>query len=156
MESTRDETQAERMDRNWNELLQELRVAQTGVQLLAGFLISMPFQNRFERLTENQQDLYAFTLVSSLVAVCLLLAPVPVHRALFRAGVKREVVRWGHRLAEGGMFFLALSLTLSGALICWAVFGITAGVLSGAGTGALLMGFWVVLPLALRRRGDTG
>src|SRR4051794_17651990 len=91
-----DETPAERADRNFVELLQELRVAQTGVQILFAFLLTLPFTNRFVSIDGFQRGVYVFTLVSSATTVALLVAPVAVHRLLFQRGRKRELVYVGH------------------------------------------------------------
>ena len=80
----RDESRAERMDRNWAELLQELRVLQTGVQLLAGFLLTLPFQARFETLDDYQTRLYLANVVLAALTTATILLPVSVHRRLFR------------------------------------------------------------------------
>lgn len=127
-------------------------MVQTGVQVLAGFLITLPFQARFTDLTVGQENLYLAVLVAALVAVCLLMAPVAVHRALFRERVKGATVQAGHRLTQWGIGFLALTLIGSGGLIGWVVDGGTAGAVGGVGTALLITGLWGVLPLSLRRR----
>src|ERR1700758_3978433 len=82
--SHRDETEQERLDRNWNNLLQELRVVQTGVQLLTGFLLTLPFQQRFTVLSHTMQMVYLVTVGCSVGATVLLITPVGIHRLLFR------------------------------------------------------------------------
>src|ERR1700689_2504573 len=89
----RDESEAERDDRNLAELLQELRVAGLGVQVLFGFLLSLPFTNRFSNLNAGQRHLYLASLVLSAVATALLLGPVAYHRVVFRRGRKERLVR---------------------------------------------------------------
>jgi hypothetical protein len=84
----RDESRAERMDRNWSELLQELRVPQTGVQLLAGFLLTLPFQARFVTLDDYQIRLYLANVVLAALTTATILLPVSVHRRLFRQGLR--------------------------------------------------------------------
>src|SRR5579875_1571606 len=88
----RDESEAERLDRNFNELLQELRVAQTGVQILFAFLLSIAFQHNFTKLSAEQRDLYIGTLVSAALAAVLIIAPVAAHRLLFRQHRKDTLV----------------------------------------------------------------
>ena len=88
----RHETPAERFDRNWDELLQELRVTQTGVQLLTAFLLSLPLQQRFPDLAAYQHALYLGAVALSVSATGLLVAPVAVHRALFRHHAKGRLV----------------------------------------------------------------
>src|SRR6202046_4554609 len=95
----RDESEAERDDRNLAELLQELRVAGLGVQVLFGFLLSLPFTNRFARLSHGQGDLYLATLVLSALATALLLGPVAYHRLVFRRGQKEGLVRAASTMA---------------------------------------------------------
>jgi Family of unknown function (DUF6328) len=89
----REESQAQRDDRNLGELLQELRVAGLGVQVLFGFLLSLPFTNRFTRLSPGQRDLYLASLVLAAVATALLVGPVADHRLVFRRGQKERLVR---------------------------------------------------------------
>jgi hypothetical protein len=86
----RDESEAQRADRNLGELLQELRVAGLGVQVLFGFLLSLPFTNRFTRLSPGQHNLYLACLVLAAVATALLLGPVAYHRLVFRRGLKER------------------------------------------------------------------
>ena len=90
---TRDETPQERADRNWNDLLQELRVSQTGVQLLAGFLATLPFQSRFETLDGFQRGWYVGLLALALGTVAVMLAPVAIHRRVFQEDSKPELVQ---------------------------------------------------------------
>src|SRR5581483_2525621 len=99
----RHETEVERLDRNWTELLQELRVVQTGVQLLTGFLLTLPFQNRFSQLSSGKQDIYLVTVVAAVAATCFLIAPVALHRTLFRQHARRVTVAAAHRLAVAGL-----------------------------------------------------
>ena len=100
-DTDRDETEAQRLDRNWSGLLQELRVAQTGVQLLTGFLLTLPFQQRFTQLDGVMRTVYLVTVACSIGATVLLVAPVSMHRLLFRParlqhrGVGRAHVRDG-------------------------------------------------------------
>jgi len=88
----RSETEDERADRRYAELLQELRVAQTGVQFLFAFLLTLAFTQRFVRITDFQLGLYVGTLVASAVAAALLIGPVPFHRIVFRRGLKPRLV----------------------------------------------------------------
>src|SRR5438045_490072 len=101
--SGRDETELERLDRNWNDILQELRVVQTGVQLLTGFLLTLPFQQRFTTLSRAERGLYLAAVAVSILATGFLQAPVSVHRALFRRHRRREQVLLAHRLAIIGI-----------------------------------------------------
>jgi hypothetical protein len=105
-----DETEKERADRNWNELLQELRVSQTGVQLLAGFLATIPFQSRFDELDAFQRGWYVGLLCLAFTTVGVMLAPVAIHRHLFRAGAKEEMVQAGHRFTSAALVLVGLLL----------------------------------------------
>ena len=91
------------MDRNWVELLQELRVVQTGVQLLTGFLLTLPFQSRFESLDRYQLTVYVVVLLLAVTAVVLFIAPVGYHRALFRQRSKDRLVAAGTAFAKAGL-----------------------------------------------------
>src|ERR1700743_405331 len=107
----RDETRAEQDDRNLIELLQELRVAGLGVQVLFGFLLSLPFTNRFTRLRPGQRDLYLASLVLSVVATALLLGPVAYHRLVFRQGQKEGLVQAANVMAVAGLAVVGLAVT---------------------------------------------
>ena len=147
----RDETPLERLDRQWNELLQELRVSQTSVQLLTAFLLSLPFQQRFQVITHAQRALYLITVALSLVATGLLLAPVSMHRRVFRRHERGELVEVANLLAQAGLAVLGLALAGVATLIFYVTegraFGITVGVL----TLIALTGLWFVAPLFFRR-----
>ena len=105
------ESVPERLDRNWNELLQEIRVLQTGSQLLAAFLVVLPFQSRFEDLDALQVGWYLGLLLLALVIVALLLTPVGMHRRLFRQRVKDEMVRVANTLLRTAILLLGVLLT---------------------------------------------
>src|SRR3954467_14665897 len=98
----RDETPTERLDRNWNDLLQELRVVQTGVQLLTGFLLTLPFQQRFASLNSTERGIYLADVSAAVCSTALLIAPVALHRLLFRQHARAEQVSIAHRLAMAG------------------------------------------------------
>jgi hypothetical protein len=152
----RDESPAERADRNWNELLQELRVSQTGVQLLTAFLLSLPFQQRFTTLGRGQHVVYVLAVAFSVIATGLLVSPVAVHRAVFRHHEKRQLVDMGDRAARGGLAFLALAVSDVVVLIFSVVVSPLAGGIAGAAALALLAGLWWVLPLRIRREARPG
>lgn len=107
----RGETETERLDRNWNSLLQELRVVQTGVQLLTGFLLTLPFQQRFDVLDPPMRITYLATVGCSVAATVLLIAPVGIHRLLFRRHRLRVLVSAAHRCAYAGLALLGSALT---------------------------------------------
>ncbi len=145
------ETEHERLTRNLNELLQELRVTQTGVQILTGFLLTLPFTQRFGGLDDVQRYAYLGVLVGSVVATGLLIAPVAFHRMLFRRGERRWLVRAANRSARLGL--LALALTTSG--VVWLVFDLVTDRTSAGIAGGLSLLFfgslWAVYPLVSRR-----
>ncbi|MFD7021588.1 DUF6328 family protein [Promicromonospora sukumoe] len=149
----RQESQAERADRNWNELLQELRVMQTGVQILTGFLLTLPFQSRFADLDRYQVTVYLALVVASVTATGLIVAPVSVHRALFRKQMKRNIVTLADRITRAALAVLALVITGATLLVFDVVVGRTAGIIAGASALVLLALLWVLLPVVLRRRG---
>jgi len=148
----RRETPAERLDRNWNEILQELRVTQTGIQILTGFLLTVPFQQRFAELTADQRRIYLTLLVLASVTTGLLVAPVSLHRWLFRRGAKSTLVTEADRLMRVGLVFLAV--VVSGVVLL--VFDVvtTRPVALGVAGGlfALLVGGWFVMPGILARK----
>ncbi len=141
------------LNRNWAELLQELRAAQTGVQVLTGFLVTVPFTSQFDTLSAGQQVLYVAVLTGAVTATCLILAPVAFHRLLFRQGRRMLLVETANRLALAGL--AALMLTLCGMvfLVVDVVFGIGWAVGGAAAAFALFVGVWVVAPIALARSG---
>lgn len=146
----RSETETERLDRNWVSLLQELRVVQTGVQLLTGFLLTLPFQQRFESLDTTMRVIYLVTVGCSIGATVLLEAPVAMHRLLFRRHRIRFVVSNAHRFAYAGLLMMGLSLTGVAVVIFGAVAGPAGGAIAGACAVTAQLGFWVALPLRLR------
>src|SRR5213592_1583011 len=110
-ESGRNETDVERLDRNLGELLQELRVALPGVQVLFAFLLTIPFNQRFALLTTAQERIYLATLLSTTIAAVLLIAPTAYHRLTFRKQQKERLVFVANRLAIVGLGFLAVAMT---------------------------------------------
>ena len=151
-EAARHETSMQRLDRNWSSLLQELRVVQTGVQLLTGLLLTLPFHDGFENLRAELRIVYLATVSCSIAATVLLIAPIGIHRAMFRRHRLDIVVTTAHRLAYAGILFLALTLAGVMVLIFGAVDDLAAGVLAGSVTALAIAVFWVVLPLWLRTR----
>jgi O-antigen/teichoic acid export membrane protein len=148
----RDETPTERLDRNWNELLQELRVVQTGVQLLTGFLLTLPFQQKFPSLGENERRVYMAAVSACILATGFLQAPVSVHRALFRRHRKKDTVQMAHRLAIVGIIFLACAVVSVTTLIFDVLLGWTEGLVAGGLAAALLLTLWLVIPWSVRMR----
>jgi hypothetical protein len=148
----RSETEIQRLDRNWLSLLQELRVVQTGVQLLTGFLLTLPFQQRFEILDTTMRAIYLTTVGCSIAATVLLESPVAMHRLLFRRHRIEFVVATAHRFAYAGLLLMGLSLTGVAVVIFGTVAGPAAGAIAGACAVTAGIGFWVVLPLRERHQ----
>lgn len=148
----RGETEIQRLDRNWADLLQELRVVQTGVQLLTGFLLTLPFQARFTILDTTMRVVYLATVVASVGATVLLVAPVATHRLLFRRHQLADLVAAGHRYAFAGMILLGVALTGVIVLIFDTVAGMGAAIAAGISFAVFFTGVWLFGPLYQRRR----
>ncbi|HEV7850762.1 MAG TPA: DUF6328 family protein [Mycobacterium sp.] len=148
----RDETEAQRLDRNWSSLLQELRVSQTGVQLLTGFLLTLPFQQRFTQLDGTMRAVYLVTVACSLGATVLLVAPVGMHRVLFRRHRLDSLVSASHACAFAGLVLLGVALVGVAVVIFNTVVGRTGAWIAGGATLAAFVTFWFLVPLPLRRR----
>jgi len=147
----RDETEAERDDRNLAELLQELRVAGLGVQVLFGFLLCLPFSSRFTRLTPGQRDLYLATLVLAAVATALLLGPVAYHRLVFRRGQKEGLVRAASVMAIAGLATVGLAVSAAVLLVTgFVASGPPAALITAFVTGVFGL-LWFAFPLIRRR-----
>lgn len=148
----RDETPLERWDRNFSELLQELRVAQTGVQVLFAFLLTLPFTNRFGTVTRVERITYVVTLVAAAAAIALLIAPASYHRMVFRQGRKLQLVETGSTLAALGLGCLLVAMLGAVFLVVDVVFGTPLA----AGLTAVLAGLyvflWYLLPFLRRDR----
>ncbi|WP_391654556.1 DUF6328 family protein [Streptomyces tamarix] len=151
-ESEPPETARERVNRRWNEILQETRVAQTGVQILFGFLLSVAFTPLFRELATTDRVIYVITVVLGASATASLIAPVSLHRFLSGQQMKDEMVDTAHRLMMCGMVLLALTIGCTLLLILHVV---VPGLLADLLVGAVMLWFalcWYVLPLWLRRR----
>lgn len=147
----RRETRLERYDRNWNELLQELRVTQTGIQVLFGFLLILPFQTTFADLGRLERGLYL--VVFGLIALSTLfnLAPVSAHRLLFQRDRKDDIVRIGDRFAKAGLICLALALVGATMLVVDLVMGPVTGIIAGCVLLVIAAVLWFAVPLTLQR-----
>ena len=148
----RRETALERIDRNWTDLLQELRVLQTGIQILTGFLLTLPFQQRFAELSNGQVFVYLSLVVLSVLITALLMSTVVMHRTFFQLRIKPELVR-------NSDILLRVTIVLVGFVLIGTL-GLVFDLVLGSGTGAvaavvlalILVFLWSVLPLAIRRR----
>jgi hypothetical protein len=148
---SRDESEAERLDRNYNELLQELRVAQTGVQVLFAFLLGIAFTQRYGSLVEYQRIFYVVTLVAAACTAILLIAPVAVHRLLFREHRKDDVVEFTARFATAGLALLAISMLSAVLFVLDVVLSLAASIVVTAVLAVLVLVIWVAVPLRKRR-----
>lgn len=148
----RRETPVERLDRNWTEILQELRVTQTGIQILTGFLLTVPFQSRFADLTADQREIYLVVVALAAVTTALLVAPVSLHRVLFRRHAKSVLVSGADRLMRLGLVFLALTVSGVVLLVFDVVVGRPGSVVAAAVILTLLVGTWFALPVGMARR----
>jgi hypothetical protein len=148
----RDETPEERADRNWNEVLQELRVLQTGTQILTGFLLALAFQPAFADLSDAQRAVYLGLVVLSAISSIVALAPVALHRVLFQQRAKPAVVRYGHvalitalltvSVLVVGVVAFVFDVVLGGAAAWWALIPLA----------LLILVLWLVVPAVMRVR----
>jgi len=147
---SRQETTAKRDDRNLGELIQELRVAGLGVQVLFGFLLSLPFTARFVQLSTAQRDLYLTSVTLAAVATTLLIGPVAYHRLVFRRGKKERLVRFANVVAILGLAAVAGAVLAAVLLVTWYVAGALAGGLITTVMGIMVCGLWFTVPLVSR------
>ena len=142
----------EQITRNWNELLQELRVMQTGVQILTGFLLTVPFTDRFGDLDDRQRTIYLALLIGSVVTTCLIVAPVSFHRVLFRQRQRPWLVSAAHVCARIGLAGLGLVSAAVVLLVFDVAAGTTAASIAAVAVLVLFVGLWWGVPLLARRR----
>ena len=146
----RHESALQRSDRQFGELLQELRVILPGVQVLFAFLLTVPFSARFDETTDLQQWLYFVTLLSTTVATVLLMAPTALHRLRFRRGMKGDIVDISHQLTLGGLAALAVAIVVAITLVTDVLFATWAALLVGGAVLVLVAALWCLLPLSRR------
>lgn len=146
MSYTRDESDGHRLDRNWTDLLQEFRVLQTGVQLLAGFLLTLPFHDAFEDLDGFQRGLYLALVLLAAVTTAGMLVPIAVHRRVFQRHVKHRLVLVGHKLAKVVLVLVACLITGIATFIFDVVLDRTAGLVVGAAMVVLSVVVLAVVP----------
>lgn len=151
IDTGRHETEAQRIDRNLAELLQELRVAGLGVQVLFGFLLSLPFTMRFTKLDGAQRGVYLTSLVLAAVATTLLIGPVAYHRLVFRQGMKEQLVRFANVLAILGLAAVGGAVLMAVLLVTDFVAGAVAAGVITAVLACMLGVLWFAVPLAQRR-----
>ena len=149
---TKDETKAERLDRELEELLQGLRVLLPGVQVLFAFLLTVPFSQRFTAVSGSDKGLFLAALVCAAIASALLIAPSAFHRILFRDREKEWIVLRSNVLAIIGTVFLAAAMLLALFVVSEVLYGsVVAGGVAG-GLGLLILVLWYIVPAARRAR----
>jgi len=145
--SGREESEGERLDRNFGELLQELRVALPGVQVLFAFLLIVPFQGTFAEITPFQEKVYFASLLLTAVSAALLISPTAHHRLTFRQQQKKQLIFLANRFAIAGLACLALAMTGSVMLATDILFDSEVAAAVGAAAALLYALLWFVLPL---------
>ena len=154
MNNGRNETEEERLDRKWNDLLQELRVMQTGAQLTAGFLLTLPFQQKFSELDDFARRLYLALVLLAALTTALVLAPVAIHRRLSGEHVKERLVQTAHRLVYGVLTCLTLLVSGMVMLIFDVVVDRTYAAVAAGSIFVVMVVLLVLLPHALVRDED--
>jgi SNF family Na+-dependent transporter len=144
----------QRLDRKWGDLLQELRVMQTGAQLTAGFLLTLPFTTKFPSLDGFQETLFLILVVVAALTTAVVITPVAVHRRISGEHVKERLVATAHRLVAVGLTLLAVLVTGIVVLIFDVVVDRTTALVLGAAVAVVLAGLLVALPLKLVGPGD--
>jgi hypothetical protein len=151
-----DETEKERIDRELIELLNELRVALPGVQVLFAFLLAIPFQQGFATVTATERRVYFVAVVLTVLSSTFLIAPSAHHRMRFRSRAKAQLLTAATRYAIVGLAFLSLAIAASLYLITELLYGGTAASVTAAVLGGFTAGFWFVVPLAYRSDDPEG
>jgi hypothetical protein len=146
-ETGREETEDERVDRNLQEMLGELRVALPGVQVLFAFLLVVPFNQRFADVTQFQKTVYFATLLFTAASTVCLIAPTVHHRLEFRQQHKAEIVRTGNRIVVLGLFLLAVAMTGAVLFITDFLYASTTTIVAAAALGAAFLLLWYAIPL---------
>jgi Family of unknown function (DUF6328) len=141
------ETPKERTTRKWNEMLQELRVAQTGIQIIVGFLLTIPFTDRFEDLSTVDEVAYLITVCSAILSAGLIIAPVAFHRVLFGKSEKEWLIGAANATARAGLALMAVTMTGAVFLIFSQVVGPTAAIVASSVCAVVLVALWLVVPL---------
>jgi len=149
---SRDETELERWDRNLADLLQEMRVALTGVQILFAFLLTLPFAARFDQTGPRDHAVYVVTLLASAAASALLLAPVSFHRRVFRQGRKDQLVRSASRLAQAGLACVLVAVVGAVFVVMDVIVGLAGAIAAAAGVAVMFVSLWYALPMRARTR----
>jgi hypothetical protein len=152
--SGRPESEQERLDRNYNELLQELRVAQTGTQILFAFLLTVSFTQLMRDADDFSHLLLAVAILASAGATGLLIAPVAFHRLVFHRRLKENLVSTASKLAQGGLVLLLVAMLATCMLALDAVLARGVAMVLTAAMAIWFLGFWYLLPISVRRRNE--
>jgi len=150
------ESDAQRYDRNWQDILQELRVTQTGNQILTGFLLALAFQQRFTQLPPFGVTVYLVLVGLACAATLLALAPVSLHRWLFQRHAKKEAVLIGSRILRVTLVAIALLIVGVALFLFYFVVSLAAGIIAAAVAAAMIIVLWVLLPVDVLRRDAAG
>jgi preprotein translocase subunit Sss1 len=145
-----DESESERNSRRLLELLQEVRVATAGVQILFGFLLAVPFQQGFQKISDFGKDVYLVVLICTSLSSALLIAPTALHRLLFRRGHKPEIIEYANRMTIMGLVLLAVSMIGVVLLLTYEIFGPGVAVAVTVPIAAVFVVTWFAIPLARR------
>jgi hypothetical protein len=148
--SERVESEQERLDRQLDQLLNELRVAMPGVQVLFAFLLAVPFQQRFGQVTDFQKNVYFVTLLAATAASALFIAPTAFHRLMFKARDKPHLIALSSKFAVAGLACLAIAMNGAVLLVSDVLFDSTTVIVTVAVTASLYIGLWFVLGLVRR------
>ena len=151
-----EEAPDERLNRELIELLNELRVALPGVQVLFAFLLTVPFSDRFGDLTGSQRAFYFATFVGTTIATGLFMAPTAYHRIRFREGDKERMLKTSNRFAIVGIGFLTLSVTMAVVLTADLMFGLATAAMIGLVAFVFLVGVWFAIPVTRKMRNGDG
>jgi hypothetical protein len=149
-----EESRRERVNRELIELLNELRVALPGVQVLFAFLLAVPFANGWSKVTESQKNIFFATLVATAISTACFIVPTAYHRLNFRNREKERILLLSNKFAIAGILFLALSMIGVLMLITDVIYSQTAALVTGALAFVMIGGLWLVLPLVRRRAED--
>ncbi|POH57274.1 DUF6328 family protein [Arthrobacter glacialis] len=151
-DSGRDETRNEQRDRQWDDLLQELRVMQTGTQIIAGFLLTLPFQSRFTELDQTATILYLCNVLLAALATCLMLVPVAMHRELLGLHVKDRLVASGHNILRIVLWLIGLLVVGTTALVFDMVLGRIEAIIVATALAVFLLAVLAAYPVLVRTK----
>jgi MFS family permease len=146
------ESEAERLDRNYGELLQEMRVLQAGVQILFAFLLTLAFQSSFAKTTDFQRNAYLVSLVTATLAAACIIGPVPFHRLLFRRGMKADLIMATTRYVAAGLVSLFIAMVGAVLLVLDVLLSRWLACVVAGGLASVFVVLWLVVPVVVRAR----